>query len=115
MDDLVLTMGAQLALARAKVVPSVGGGWSYTDHEARLGTEVLKGAGIGVFGELGLLVPIERHQLGVLARMNLGFYKDVESDLVSSNGYTCRRPARTGGDMFTPSYALLGGYTYVFR
>lgn len=114
-DDLVLTMGARVKLAQSSVVPVLGGGWSYSSHEATDGSRSVKGKGLGVFGELGLLVPIERHQLSALARLNLGLYRDVETEVFTADGNTYRRPTSYGGSSFAPSYALLAGYGYVFR
>lgn len=109
LEALALAMGARVKLApRAFAVPVLGGGWSYTAYDAREAPLTRKAAGIGVFGEVGLILPRGRHRVTAVGRLNLGMYGERVTD--EEHGYSAG-----GRGALTPSYALLVGYAYVFR
>lgn len=120
LEHELLTIGARLKLSQSSAFkPVIGGGWSYVDYKTKSGATRTSGQGIGVFGEIGAIYALQKHQLMALARWNIGLYDEqryTETTYTTGDGQTYPTTMSSGGrDALSSSFAFLAGYGYVFR
>jgi hypothetical protein len=119
-EHQLLTIGARLKLSQAALQPVIGGGWSYVDYARGEGVGSTTGRGIGVFGEVGAIYAIQKHQILGLARWNLGLFEERTTRQYSYTSYDGQRVDTTtsssgGSGSIASSFAFMAGYGYVFR